>query len=343
MGTKRNDKAVDERSKDAVKTTSEDDAQDTAGSAAGKTLIDLDTYKRLYAGMLKCRMVEERVLALLGRRKAATALKRAIGQEAAAVGSLLPLQAEDEVAPCDRSFVAQVISGRLLNSVFQQLLSGREHAKAAELDQTQAAANYVIPAASLEVQAGVATGVALAIRNRNKAGVVVALSGEGWPEPDNLRTTLAFAAANKLPIVYIVNHDENGPLSHDEADGTANLAQSCGVTAITVDGRDAVAVYRVASESISRARKGIGPTIVHCKFIAAPAMAAKRGMRSHKRQSQLDPLIYMESYMRKRNAWSDSWKESLVKRFTHEIDSAARLARRLPPNTRRRARPSGAR
>src|SRR5690242_7121753 len=113
MGSKRTKRtanhAVNRRTKREAK--SEKQPQEIPESGETKALINADTYKRLYAGMLKCRMVEERACALLGRQKAANACKRAIGQEATAVGTAVVLRPEDGVAPTDRSSVAQIVAG----------------------------------------------------------------------------------------------------------------------------------------------------------------------------------------------------------------------------------------
>ena len=62
------------------------------------------------------------------------------------------------------------------------------------------------------------------------------------------------------------------------------MARDYGYPGIIVDGQDVVAVWRVAQESIHRARNGAGPTLIDCRM-----------------DSKRDPLAHMEHYMRKRN------------------------------------------
>ena len=63
---------------------------------------------------------------------------------------------------------------------------------------------------------------------------------------------------------------------------------------ITVDGSDAVAVYRVASESINRARMGRGPTLIECSaWDTNPGRRRQTG-----RAARLDdPIDAMETYL----------------------------------------------
>ena len=68
---------------------------------------------------------------------------------------------------------------------------------------------------------------------------------------------LQVAAAHRLPILLVF------------ASSGASLvkqAESAGFAGIPVGGTDAVAVYRVATESIAQARKGNGPTLIECRF-----------------------------------------------------------------------------
>ena len=61
----------------------------------------------------------------------------------------------------------------------------------------------------------------------------------------------------RLPVLFV----------HQTSDlSETSRAQVCGVPIIPVDGGDVVAVYRVATESITHARKGNGPTLIDCIF-----------------------------------------------------------------------------
>lgn len=328
MGSKRTKRTANHTLKRGtnLEAKSKKQPQELPESGETKALINADTYKRLYAGMLKCRMVGERACALLGRQKAANSCKRAIGQEATAVGTAVVLRPEDGIAPTDRSFVAQIVAGAPVKTIFKQLLSAGANVNSAPRRRANAPLPYVTPAATTQTQVAVATGLALAHKNNNKSEVVLAISGEEWSESDELRATLEFAARNRLPIIYVVNSDETADDFQSRNERLETMVRTCGVTVITVDGSDAVAVYRVASESISRARKGVGPTLIDCRFLSSPVAGNSR--RTSPRQKHVDPLVHMENYMRKRDAWSDSWKQALVKQFTREVESAVKFAER---------------
>jgi TPP-dependent pyruvate/acetoin dehydrogenase alpha subunit len=65
-----------------------------------------------------------------------------------------------------------------------------------------------------------------------------------------------------------------------------------------VDKNDAVAVYRVVYEAIDKARRGAGATLIRC--VQQTISAKGRG-----EDERVDPIAYMEHYLRKRNLWTD--------------------------------------
>ena len=83
------------------------------------------------------------------------------------------------------------------------------------------------------------------------------------------------------------------------------LCEDLGFPGVVVDGGDVVAVWRVAQESIHRARNGSGPTLIDCRA-----------------ESTADPLAHMEHYMRKRSVWADEWRSKLTEQFEAELKDA---------------------
>jgi TPP-dependent pyruvate/acetoin dehydrogenase alpha subunit len=76
---------------------------------------------------------------------------------------------------------------------------------------------------------------------------------------------LALAADRKLPVLFVALgargslDAEAGELRIPQAETMPSLPR------INVDGNDVVAVYRVATEAITHARKGHGPALIECR------------------------------------------------------------------------------
>jgi acetoin:2,6-dichlorophenolindophenol oxidoreductase subunit alpha len=83
----------------------------------------------------------------------------------------------------------------------------------------------------------------------------------------------------------------------------ANLAPKTarwGVPGIPVDAGDAVALYRVAQESLGRTRGGDGPVLIEC--VAYPMDGSGGGAGS-------DPLGQMKEFLLGRKVCSKAWLE----------------------------------
>jgi TPP-dependent pyruvate/acetoin dehydrogenase alpha subunit len=89
---------------------------------------------------------------------------------------------------------------------------------------------------------------------------------------------------------------------------------------ITVDGADAVAVFRVMQEAIRRAREGHGPALIEC--MVSQRNITETGGGSAALHTAQDPLEFMEKYLKRRKLWSAGWSRKIVQNFTKELDDA---------------------
>ncbi|HET6844459.1 MAG TPA: thiamine pyrophosphate-dependent enzyme [Candidatus Angelobacter sp.] len=279
----------------AAKTTS------TASATSNEfAVLKAGNLRSLYAAMLKSRLMEEAIGAL----KAESG-----GQhlEAAEAGATAHLQADDAVAPWGRDPVFQCLRGVSLEIIFARTESTK-NAKAAKPARTKKnAKNGKAPAKTpppLKIIAcnengadrlSMATGVALACQAEKKSKKVVvafssALSGMQ-------QEALGFAAKNKLPIVFVLP-------STPQSSGQSRDYE---IPSITVDGKDAVAMYRVSQEAVRRAREGHGPALIYCAGLRATQAASE------------DPLAHMENYLRQKKLWSDAWKRKIADGFRQEL------------------------
>jgi Dehydrogenase E1 component len=139
-----------------------------------------------------------------------------------------------------------------------------------------------------------ATGAALLHRIQTKGNLVVTFVGRKQTESSS--DVLRLAHLQSLPIIYV--QLETSPSK------TATSARSrIQIPSIPVDKADVVAIYRVASEAIDKARRGAGPTVIQC----VPFSLKRTKAIDHHSQ---DPIAYMEYYLRKRKLWSDELNRS---------------------------------
>lgn len=112
----------------------------------------------------------------------------------------------------------------------------------------------------------VAAGMALALRQRGTDRVAVNFIGEGGTSTGDFHETLNIAAVWKLPFILIIENNQyafSTPIREQYAcDSLAIRGAAYGMPGVQVDGNDAVAVHRVMSDAVDRARRGAGPTLV---------------------------------------------------------------------------------
>jgi hypothetical protein len=147
-------------------------------------------------------------------------------------------------------------------------------------------------------EAGVALGAATVLRAQHAGGCVVLLRREERRGPAaGLRTGLWASAAQvaserKLPLVFVVDREGAGP-SKNEA-GPRRAAPAMPV--IPVEREDALALYRVFSESCAHAREGSGPTWVECCEARLPDGSTLDGERG--------ALERIQAALKARKLWS---------------------------------------
>lgn len=267
---------------------------------------NLQKLRHMYAAMLKCRMMEERADDV-----AMVAYDLTIGHEAVVIGASIDLQPDDTLAASHRNFAAHIVVGTPLKHLLKKIpANGSDDGGASILSGKRAR-----PGATAIILAdpfNLGTGLALSHRLEKKTNVVVAFWDEDAASLDASQEALKFAGIHKLPIIYVTRSKHSGDLGrrkHSALEEFSFMATDYGFPSILVDGKDVVAVWRAAQESIHRARNASGPTLIECQTEAA---------------SFTDPLAHMQHYMTRRGAWDDGWKRQIVGQITAEIEDAMR-------------------
>jgi TPP-dependent pyruvate/acetoin dehydrogenase alpha subunit len=125
------------------------------------------------------------------------------------------------------------------------------------------------------------------------------------------RKALTFAREKDLPVLFVVL-----PSAH--AKGAAKIgnvsamALRCGLPGIPVDADDAVAIYRVAQESIGHARIGGGAALIECVPFMVEGTAGKRGRTA-------DAIAVLESYLLERRVATRAWVERESRSFAKRL------------------------
>ena len=243
-----------------------------SGGPAVSGVISNEKLRQLYALMLKCRVTLSK-----GHAKDSSF---AMGLEAVAAGMGMDLRAEDATGG------------------------------APEIGHAEKGPVLIAPASTTATQL-IGAGVAMASRLAKSNSVVVTFC-RGVGSQDVCAEAVAFAGVNEIPMVFVVMDDSGQCEGLGDATGICAIAQASGVPAITVDGNDVVAVYRVAQEAIGRARRGQGATVIDCKTYC---LNAHGGVEAERQWKERDPILKMESYLTAKGLFSLAWKREMLAGF----------------------------
>jgi TPP-dependent pyruvate/acetoin dehydrogenase alpha subunit len=219
-------------------------------AAEGFSLISNQKLLALYSTMLLCRGIAESSGARLQQGRPSRRLISILGHEAAAVGAAIDLLPADTVA-------AALWPDAVLKAVNPSV-----SVSSGILDAARSAlANH-------------------ALTNEGSHSVTLLFSDSKRTSKASWRKALDLAAAQNLPMLFVSLNHEGDRQQPTQAVPVRQTKKGYAFPSICVDGNDVVAVYRVASEAIARARKGHGPTIIECP-LAHPG----------------DPIKNMEKYL----------------------------------------------
>ena len=295
----------------------------------GFSLISGEKLIALYAAMVQCRMIAERSAVWMEQGRIARGLHAAVGHEAAIAGIAADLMPEDTLSSSHIDLLAAFLKGKPLESLLASLAApanGHGQRPFSPAGNGASAANLMAPPARPAHLLKAACDAALAHKASSPGKVAVAFLSGSEIQLDGWRETLPFAGRHELPVLFAWLNTEAGERDSRAAEtrfeAIAEEALAHGVPAIAVEINDVVAVYRVASESIARARSGRGPTLIECRAHRLP----HDGGAAHKNSVPLDahdPLRNMERYLTAKRLFPAELKPAIVSSFARELDRAA--------------------
>ena len=113
---------------------------------------------------------------------------------------------------------------------------------------------------------GLATGFALAMKQRQSGQVCMCIFGDGASNHGTFHEALNLAAIWKLPVVFVCENNqfaEAMPVKEFvSCERISMRARGYGLEEITVDGNDAEASRRAAEAAIELCRNGQGPVLI---------------------------------------------------------------------------------
>lgn len=296
----------------------------------------------MYRSMLTIRRFEERCNTLYMQGRIPSTLHLYIGQEAVAVGVCAQLRPDDYLLSTHRPHGHAIAKGVAPSAIMAELF-----AKATGCCKGKSGSMHVgdirvgMPPAIAIVGANVpiAAGTALAQKRLNNEGVTACFFGDGAANEGAFHEGLNMAAIWDLPVIYVCENNlyaASTPYATTfKVENVADRAVAYGMPGVVVDGNDVEAVYRVAGEAVTRARRGEGPTLIECKTyrLCGHSRSDPRTYRSKEEEAlwdALDPIPNLGERLKELDLASDETLSTIEQDVQAFVDEAVAFAEDSP-------------
>jgi len=279
-------------------------------------LVPNKKLRELYTAIVEMRLLEEHVAGLQRKTKPSRRLDSIRGQEACRVSTAIDLKAGDLVSDSQVNAAMSLLFGARADSLLRHvaaIASGKKERTA--IVAGEATGTRQLPwIDDVSDRLNMALGTALTLKTVKQANVVVTYLQRAEIPKSLWKRVLALSAKFDLPIIFVVLPETN----RKKKAGAVNLctkARSAGLPGIPVDASDAVALYRLAQESLGRTRAGDGPVLIDC-------IAVRREERLSDEND--DPVLHMKNFLIGRKVCTEAWANYAGEGLRKKIAAASR-------------------
>ena len=292
-----------------------------------KTLINL------YKGILKPRLIEEKMLILLRQGKISKWFS-GIGQEAISVGSAMALDHDEYILPMHRNLGVFTSKGVPLNRLFSQF-QGKINGFTNGRDRSfhfGSKEHYIVGMIShLGPQLGVADGIALANKLKKNNKTTIVFTGDGGTSEGDFHEALNIASVWDLPVIFIIENNGYGlstPNSEQyNCKSFADKGVGYGMDAYTIDGNNILEVYNSVLEIKKDIVKKPKPVILECLTFRMRGHEEASGTKYvpdelMKKWAQKDPISNYENFLIESNLLSIEEIATIKSEINEEINNS---------------------
>jgi len=230
-----------------------------------KKKTNSEDYLRMYRQMVRIRTFEDNANQLYLSAKMPGLTHMYSGEEAVAVGICEALETNDKITSTHRGHGHCVAKGAAFKEMFCELLGKEEgycRGKGGSMHIADQSNGNLGANAIVGGSMGIATGAAFTSKLLGKDDVAVCFFGDGATAQGLMYEVMNMAALWKLPVIYACENNGYSEYTKTEEIAAGSItarAEAFGIEAHQVDGQDVLAVNKLTTDLVARARKGEGP------------------------------------------------------------------------------------
>ncbi|MFC4220197.1 alpha-ketoacid dehydrogenase subunit alpha/beta [Flagellimonas marina] len=299
--------------------------------------LDHQKLRDLYVGMLKPRMIEEKMLILLRQGKISKWFS-GIGQEAISVGVTQALKDEEYILPMHRNlgvFTSRNIPLHRLFSQWQGKQSGFTQGRDRSFHFGTQEYKIVGMISHLGPQLGVADGIALADLLGRKKRVTAVFTGEGATSEGDFHEALNIASVWNLPVLFCIENNGYGlstPTNEQyNCEHLADRAKGYGMESRIIDGNNILEVFSKVDELCKAMRKRPRPMLLEFKTFRMRGHEEASGTKYvpdklMAKWAKKDPIANYETFLLEESIISQEEIDKLKEEISEEINENLKKA-----------------
>ncbi len=274
-------------------------------------LVPNKKLRQIYTAMVQARLLDEHI-SKLQRKGKARRLFSTLGEEACRVATATELNHGDLVSDAHVSATMDLLFGATLTPLLRNITVVISDTQTRNRISTNAAiASRQLPwIDGAEHRINMALGAALTLKTQQQNNIVMAYAYQAELPKRAWKQVLTLAAQLNLPIIFVLLPQADGK---GEATNICKDARTAGFPGIPVDANDAVALYRVAQESMGRSRGADGPVLIEC--ISCRATVQRKNKMS-------DPILHMKAFLTGRKVCTEDWANHVGEIFLKRLTAA---------------------
>lgn len=263
----------------------------------------------------------------------------AIGQEAAATGSIAALKGNDLITSTHRGHGHCIAKGADLKLMMAEIFgrsTGYCKGKGGSMHIADVSAGNLGANGIVAGSAGIATGAALAAKKLGSGQIVVCFAGDGAINEGIWHEAVNMASIWKLPVIYLCENNQYGMgMPIKKATNLVKLsdrAKGYNIEGLTIDGNDVLTVYETVSKISADVRAGKGPVLLECITYRIRGHSLRDAQRyrpegeAKKWLADFCPIERFKKYLIKSGIMTQIEIDAITAGVNEEIDAAVKFA-----------------